>query len=266
MNIGFIGCGNMARAIIKGIIKNSAKTFKEVYAYDILQDSLRAFAAESGIRPTDSLDCLIAASDVVVLAVKPQVFGEILPTISKSLKDKNPLIVSIAAGKTTHYISSFLEYKARIGRIFPNLNAEVGQSVSAYCVSAHARKSDLDILKILCESFGAAVHLSEESFSVFGVLSGCAPAYSFLYISALANMAAQKGLDSQESLKIACQVALGSAMTLLKTGEAPEDLISKVCSPGGTTIEGIKVLKNEGFEEIIGRAFEASLNRDKELQ
>ncbi|MDR1630324.1 MAG: pyrroline-5-carboxylate reductase [Oscillospiraceae bacterium] len=265
MKIGFIGCGNMARPIIKGILKNAKETFDTVCVYDILREPLLAFCAETGaVAAKDSLS-LVAASDVVVLATKPQTFPELLPQIANGLKRKNPLVASIAAGKTLSYIGSFLGYDARLGRIFPNLNAEVGQSVSSYCVNENANEGDAEILRVICESYGMAVALPEELFSAFGVLSGCAPAYTFMYIGALASAAVENGLSAELALPVACQMALGSAQTLLKTGEQPDALIKRVCSPGGTTIEGVNYLRENGFEKTVRNAYQASFDKDKKL-
>jgi len=265
MKIGFIGCGNMAKPIIRGVIKNGLACCGDVYVYvyDIRRDDLTAFCADAGATAVYDYSGIIEVCELVVLAVKPQTLPEVLTETAAALKERRPLIVSIAAGKTTEYIASFLDYDAAVGRIFPNLNAEVKQAVSAYCVNAGACEKDREIIKEICETFGSAIELDESLFSVFGVLSGCAPAYTFMYIGALAKAAGENGLDADLALEVACLMAQGSAATLKHVGVEPEEMIRRVCSPGGTTIEGINYLRENGFEDTVKSAFRASYEKDK---
>lgn len=267
MRIGFIGCGNMAKPIIRGLIRKGSICGEtlSVYVYDIMRDMLREFCAAAGAVAVDSYADVVENCDVVVLAVKPQVFPELLPELADGLKKHRPFIVSIAAGKTTEYIASFFDHNAAVGRIFPNLNAEVGQSVSAYCANENVPENGKEILRGICESFGTAFELEEALFPVFGVLSGCAPAYTFMYIGALARAAEENGLDAAMALRVASRMAIGSAMTLEESGEKPGTLIGRVCSPGGTTIEGITYLHENGFEDTLKNAFRASYEKDKRI-
>lgn len=265
MKIAFLGVGNMAQPIISGIIENNVFSGENVILFDVDTVKLGSFAGSVGATTTDSAEASVWASDIVVLAVKPQIMEGLLKELSSALTLRKPAIISIAAGKTTEFINSCLDYDAPVARIFPNLNAKVSEAISAYCGNKFADAEFLATVEAIALSFGKAIQLDEQYFPVFGVLAGCAPAYTFLYIKGLTDAAVQAGLPYDLAYRTAIQVALGSAKLLDSVTETPEEMINRVCSPGGTTIEGIKTLKNNEFEEIIKKAFDASVNRDKSL-
>ena len=262
--IGFIGCGNMAKPIIRNTAEKCVFAKENIFVYDPDEAKLNEFCSSLGVNA--AADGFIPEScDVIVLCTKPQVFASILPGIGESIKDRDPLVASIAAGKTTDYICSLLGYEARCARIFPNLNAEVSGAVSAYTGNDRAGEDDIKLIGDICASFGECVRLPEELFSVFGVLGGCAPAYTFMFIDALAKSGEKYGLDSETAFKTAVQTVLGSAL-LLKSGVGePAQMVKKVCSPGGTTIEGVNVLEKDGLYALVDKAFKASFDRDKQL-
>lgn len=262
--IGFIGCGNMAKPIIRNTAEKGVFAKENIFVYDPDEVKLNEFCSSLGVNA--AADGFIPEScDVIVLCTKPQVFASILPGIGESIKDRDPLVASIAAGKTTDYICSLLGYEARCARIFPNLNAEVSGAVSAYTGNDRAGEDDIKLIGDICASFGECVRLPEELFSVFGVLGGCAPAYTFMFIDALAKSGEKYGLDSETAFKTAVQTVLGSAL-LLKSGVGePAQMVKKVCSPGGTTIEGVNVLEKDGLYALVDKAFKASFDRDKQL-
>lgn len=262
--IGFIGCGNMAKPIIRNTAEKGVFAKENIFVYDPDEAKLNEFCSSLGVNA--AADGFIPEScDVIVLCTKPQVFASILPGIGEIIKDRDPLVASIAAGKTTDYICSLLGYEARCARIFPNLNAEVSGAVSAYTGNDRAGEDDIKLIGDICASFGECVRLPEELFSVFGVLGGCAPAYTFMFIDALAKSGEKYGLDADTAFKTAVQTVLGSAL-LLKSGVGePAQMVKKVCSPGGTTIEGVNVLEKDGLYALVDKAFKASFDRDKQL-
>lgn len=253
----------MAQPIIKMMIKNKVVDPRSINVYDIDTKKLSEFCSENNTVASKNIFDSINRCNIVVLAIKPQLFSNVLSNIADSLKENDPVIISIAAGKTTEFISSFLDYNAKVARIFPNLNAEVGESISAYCGNKFVVKEQLSQIEAICKSFGQAVLLEEKLFPVFGVAAGCAPAYSFLFIDSLAKAARENGIPHDLANSIVTQVVLGSAKLLIDKSLAPTDVIKRVCSPGGTTIEGINSLNSDFFQDIIKKAFNASLEKDK---
>ena len=255
----------MAQPIIRNVAEKNVFYKNDIYVYDIDREKLVDFCKKTEVNAAESEKFIALHCDAVVLCTKPQVFPSLLPEISDDLAENKPLVISIAAGKTTDYISSFLSYDAAVARIFPNLNAEVGQAVSAYTGNVFVSEAQLDVVSEICRSYGEAEYLDENLFSVFGVLGGCVPAYSFMFIGALAKAGEENGLDSQTARKVAIQAVLGSAELLKRCGGDIDGWVSKVCSPGGTTIQGVNSLKESGLDDIVGKAFGSSYRRDKEL-
>lgn len=263
--IGFIGCGNMARPIIRNVKEKNVFDKDNIYVYDINKEMLAEFCKKTEINAAESEKEICRKCDVVVLCTKPQVFASLLPEIAEDMKNSNPLVVSIAAGKDTESIASLLGYKARVARIFPNLNAEVSEAVSAYTGNELVSEAEIELVGRICSSYGEARHLPESLFSVFGVLGGCVPAYAFMFIGALAKAGEANGLDGETAREVAVQAVLGSAKLLKELGGDTDEWIKKVCSPGGTTVQGINSLKNDDMEGLVASAFGKSLARDREL-
>lgn len=263
--IGFIGCGNMAQPIIKNVAEKNVFNKKNIYVYDIDKEKLDAFCKEKEINAAENEKQIAAECDVVVLATKPQVFPELLTHIAPELNKNQPLVVSIAAGKTTDFIASYLDYDAPVVRIFPNLNAQVGEAISAYTGNKFVNDAQLEKVCGICSSYGEAKYLDESLFSVFGVLGGCVPAYAFMFIGALAKAGVADGLDEETAREVAVQAVLGSAKLLKECGGDTEDWVKKVCSPGGTTIQGVTSLREADIDSVVKTAFHKSYMRDLEL-
>ena len=263
--IGFIGCGNMAKPIIRNVAEKNVFNKKDIYVYDIDREKLLDFCKKTEINAAESEKQIATECDVVVLCTKPQVFSSLLPEISDELAENKPLIVSIAAGKTTEYISSFLSYDAPVARIFPNLNAQVGEAISAYTGNKNISEEQLEKVCAICSAFGEAKLMNESLFSVFGVLGGCVPAYAFMFIGALAKAGVADGLDEKIARDVAIQAVLGSAKLLKECGGDIEEWVNKVCSPGGTTIQGVNSLRESDIDGVVKKAFHKSYMRDIEL-
>lgn len=265
MKIGFIGAGNMASAILEGAVRSGAFSASELCAYDVNSQKAEALKDTLGIATAESCAELIAQSDAVVLAVKPNVFPTLLPSIGADLQKKDPLVISIAAGKTIEFIAGLLPYLAAVVRVMPNINATVGEAMSAYCCNARVTEAQKALTEALCGSFGKVMALSESAFPLFGVLAGCAPAYSYMFIDALARAGVKNGMAKADALKIAAQTVYGSAKQILENSAHPWELVDRVCSPGGTTIEGVASLQADGLDAAVTRAVEAALGKDKRL-
>lgn len=265
MNIGFIGTGNLANAMIKGVLYAKAVDAKNIYAYDVDAAKLSLAAKNHGINQALSCEDLVEKCSVILLVVKPADFPSLLKQLDAKLKVKDPLIISSAAGNSLDYISSFLTYKPALVRIMPNINATIGEAMTAYCTNGSPTDEQISLVEKLCAAFGEVIPLDEKYFPMFGVIAGAAPAFAYMFIDELARAGVKIGLNKKLSLQIATQTVLGSAKYISQSGEHPYELIDKVCSPGGTTIEGIAALQEFGFPNAISKAVDRTLAKDVKL-
>lgn len=262
--LGFIGCGNMATAIIGGAVSSAFLKGDNICVFDVDAQKADFLNKEYGVNCCSSVEELAENCEYIVLAVKPQVFPAVLPQIKDKLNKTT--VISIGAGKTLEFIGSFLESNTPIVRVMPNINAKVGASMSAVCKNDYTDDAALDFVKGLCKSFGEVMELPESQFPLFGVIAGCSPAYSFMFIDSMAREAVKNGMKKDEALKICAQAVLGSAKMILEDKEHnPWALINSVCSPGGTTIEGVATLQEKHFDTAVMDAVKASLDKDKRL-
>lgn len=262
--LGFIGCGNMATAIINGAVSSEFLKGESICVFDVDMGKAEHLKKTCGVNCCSSVEEIAEKCEFVVLAVKPQIFPTVLPQIKDKLNKTT--VVSIGAGKTLEYIGSFLRCETPIIRVMPNINAKVGASMSAVCRNEFADENALAFVKGLCNSFGEVMELPESQFPLFGVIAGCSPAYSFMFIDSMAREAVKNGMKKDEALKICAQAVLGSAKMILEDKDNnPWALINSVCSPGGTTIEGVAKLQEEKFDTAVMDAVKASLDKDKKL-
>ncbi len=255
----------MAQAIIQGAIKSGIFKESEIVANDTNKEKLFAFAKTSGIKAETNLVQTVNSSEIIVLSIKPQIFPDVLPLIKPYIAGTGKLIISIAAGKTIKYIADFLGESTKIIRVMPNLNATVLEAMSAYCFSSTVTENDRRTAETLFNSVGKTISVPEEDFSAFSAVSGCSPAFVFMFINALSKAGEKFGLNPSQALNCAVQAVKGSAVQLENSSENPQELINRVCSPGGTTIEGVKSLDRENFYGIIEHAVKASYEKDKIL-
>ncbi len=260
MKIGFVGAGNLATAIIKGICKSAGNYSLAVF--DILSEKSEQLGKTYGVEVFKTAKDLASECDVVILIVKPKDFPAVCAEIGETLREKNPLVMSTAAGTQLTYIQSLLPYEAALVRLMPNMNAAVGESATAYCTTELVTESQRSFVEEFCSCFGKVFAVDEKLFSVFGVIGGCAPAFAFMFIDQLARAAVKHGMNKQLALDIAAQTVLGSASSILGSDLHPYELIDRVCSPGGTTIEGIAALQEFGFENAVNQAVIKAYEKD----
>ncbi|WP_195576126.1 pyrroline-5-carboxylate reductase [Paenibacillus sp. 1001270B_150601_E10] len=267
MRVGFIGAGNMASAIIRGVIAQSFIDAKQVYVTDHSPDKLKAFTEETGTIACCSSEELLERVDVVVLAVKPHQFEALLQPLKGLIQSRQPLIVSIAAGLTLERIQQMIGEDAPVAivRAMPNVNALVGASMSAIAGNAVATREQVQYLLDMFNAIGMAMELDEDSFSIFIGIAGSSPAYAYLFIDALARGALKAGMSKEKATRIAAQAVLGSAKMVLESEDAPWVLIDKVCSPGGTTIAGLCALEDAGFSSTVIKCVDATIAKDQEM-
>lgn len=265
MKLGFIGCGNMASAIIKGILARETVSGSDISVYDILTENTANAARLFGIQPCSNTKELIQNSDIIILAVKPKDLASVLNKNVTVLSEKNPLIISIAAGKTLEYLAGNLTYKAKLVRVMPNINAKVSEAMSGYCCSDSVSDEEKALVERIFSSVGKIMEIDENYFPLYGVIAGCSPAFGYLFINAMAEAAVKFGMNKQTALEISAQTILGSAKMILESDEHPWALIDQVCSPGGTTIEGVLSLQKNGFETAIHKAIAKAVDKDSKI-
>jgi len=261
--IGFIGGGNMAEALIKGLLAGAvpAERIMASEPSELRRDHLlEAF----GIRLADSNRELLESCDIVVLSIKPQIVAEVLEELSDVSMD-NKLMISILAGVTTASIEKFFTGAPRIVRVMPNTPALVGEGASAICRGHNASQEDLLVVKELFESVGIVQLIDERQMDAATGLSGSGPAYIYTVIEALADGGVREGLRRDIAHALAVQTVVGAALMVRETGEHPAILRDQVCSPGGTAIAGISTLEKNGLRTTLMEAVTASAGRSREL-
>lgn len=255
----------MASAIICGIIDNEAVKAEEVNVFDVYAPATDSIKAKYNINVFGSEEEIVKNSDTVVLAVKPNVLSSVLKKIDGALSDKDTLIISIAAGKSTEFIANELTHDNRIIRVMPNINAKVSEAICAYTANAKANDDDKKLTEKIFSAVGKIIYLEENYFPLFGVLGGCTPALAYMFIDELARAGVKNGMKKDVALKISAQAVLGSAKMILESDEHPYELIDKVCSPGGTTIEAVTSLQESGFNSAIHKAVDKAVEKDSKL-
>lgn len=265
MNIGFIGCGNMATAIIKGITNSNVVKNENIFVYDHTSQKLENLVAKFGITKCESASEVAKLADYVVLSVKPNVISTTLREVNIPLEESKSIIVSIAAGKSIEFIRDNLSHPNKIIRVMPNINAKVGASCSAYCANDEVTDKEKKDIEKVFGSIGSIIELDEKTFPLFSVIGGCSPAFVYMFIDALARAGVKNGMKKDVALKIAAQSVLGSAKMILESNTHPFELIDQVCSPGGTTIEGVTSLQADGFESAIHNAVQKAVDKDSKL-
>lgn len=264
MIVGFIGAGNMAGAIIRGMAGGGFRG-ENIWAYDPDEEKLRTLYGECGITICPSAESVASGVDTLVLAVKPQVLPGVLAGLTTVLHRCRPLVVSIAAGKDLAFLEEALGEGLPIIRVMPNINAKVGESMTAFCGNALTQDTHRASVRRIFEAVGEVIELDEKLFSAFSVIASCSPAYTLLYIDALAQAGVKYGIPKPMALKIASQSVLGTTRLLQESGEHPRALADQVCSPAGTTIAGVCSLQKSAFEAAVVAAADASMERDRQL-
>lgn len=266
MKYGFIGAGNMAGAIVKGMTREGSRfNGEDIFITSRTVASAAKLAEECGANVCQTGGEVVAACDVLVLAVKPQVLPEAVTPLEKGITAKKPLVISIAAGKTLDYLESLLPAGTPIVRVMPNINAKIGASTSGLCANTLVTEEQKETVREMFRTIGTVAEVPEKHFGIFSVIGGSSVAFAYLYMDVLARAALKAGMPKKQALEITAETVLGSAKMVLESGEAPWPLIDQVCSPGGTTIEGIAALQDAGFEAALTRAFDAVLEKDARL-
>ena len=264
MKIGFIGGGNMASAIIGGMIEKKVYTKDQVMASGKDAVSLENLHNKYGIEVTEDNAVVMNQADVVFLSVKPQVLPQVVAEISPMVKE-NQLFISIAAGKTIGWIEEQFGKEIKLVRVMPNTPALVGEGCSGLCANKGVAEDELLTVKEILDCCGTSYQVPEHLMDVVGAASGSGPAFVFMFMEAMADAAVAGGMPRDLAYKMVAQTVLGSGKLLLETGKHPGELKDMVCSPGGTTICGVKVLEEKGMRGAIMGALDSCIQKSKKL-
>ncbi|MCE5301295.1 MAG: pyrroline-5-carboxylate reductase [Spirochaetia bacterium] len=265
VKIGFLGAGNMAQAIMNGLVNSGMKKGLSISAYDINAAAVAAVSAKYGAKPVASAAELVEGCRVVILAVKPQNFAELFELIKGSLTSKH-LLISIAAGISTQKISSLAGKKAAIVRVMPNTPALVGMGAAGYSFTKAVGPADKKMASQILSTFcSAAIELPEEKLNAVTALSGSGPAYVFYFAEAMLKAADELGLNAADAKKLVIHTFKGSAELMEKSQETPAQLRIKVTSKGGTTQRALDVMESAGVAETVRLAVRAAKERADEL-
>ncbi|WP_283591956.1 pyrroline-5-carboxylate reductase [Clostridium butanoliproducens] len=262
--IGFIGSGNMGRAMIGGIIKSKLVEPKKVIISDLNQDKLNSVQEEFGVLTTMDSKEVVKKADIIILAVKPNIYDIVMESIKEHIT-KEKIIVTIAAGKTIENIETILGKSTKIVRTMPNTPALVNEGMSALCANKNVTEEELKEVKSIFDSFGESEIVSEYLIDSVVAVSGSSPAYVFMLIEAMADGAVIGGMPRDKAYKFAAQAVLGSAKMVLETGKHPGELKDMVCSPGGTTIEAVRTLESKGMRTAIIEAIVDCMNKSRDM-
>ena len=263
MKLGVIGAGNMGSAILRGYLAGGAEP-DSVAVCGHHPDRLEKMSQELGITLVDSAEELTAVSDIVLLAVKPKDVADVLTSINPFFTPEK-ILVSIAAGKTMKDLSTSCPLARKIIRVMPNTPAQVGSGMSALTRNDRVSDQDFGAVSAVFEGIGRVQEVPEGLMDAVTGLSGSGPAFVYMFIEALADGGVLCGLTRTQALELAAQTVYGSARMVLETGMHPAALKDAVCSPGGTTIEGVRELEAGGFRSTVMEAVAAACEKSKGL-
>ena len=250
MKLGFIGTGNMASAIMGGIIKNNVIPAEEIIGADLFAPGRERAQKEYGINVTADNKEVAQKAETIILSVKPQFYESVIADIKDVVTDKQ-IIITIAPGKTLAWLAEQFGKDVKIVRTMPNTPAMLGEGMTAATPNEHVTKEELDYACKILSAFGKVEVVTEHMMDAVVAVSGSSPAYVFIFIEAMADAAVAEGMPRAQAYKFAAQAVLGSAKMVLETGKHPGELKDMVCSPAGTTIEAVRVLEEKGFRSSV---------------
>ena len=262
--IGIIGCGNMGRGILEGVLNNGLAEADKVFIYDKNLSKTHEIGEELGVCVSETGLELMKEAEVVILAVKPNIYKPVLEEIKGAVRE-NQIIVTIAAGITLDFVEGILGQDKHIVRTMPNTPALVGEGMTAVVPGKGSREEDLKTVVDIFSGIGKVEIVPEYLIDAVTGVSGSSPAYVYMFIEAMADGAVLAGMPRDKAYKFAAQAVLGSAKMVLESGKHPGELKDMVCSPGGTTIEAVKSLEENGFRGVVINAVLACIERSREM-
>jgi len=261
--LGFLGFGNMGRAIANGLVERGAMNADAIMVFDI-DEAKRAEAMELGMSVADSAQALSAACDSMMIAVKPQSVAEVMDSIAGSLKP-GTLLISICAGISNSFYQEKIGADLRVIRVMPNTPALVGAGAAAISPNENCSDDDILLAKNIFDAVGLALVTPESTMDAVTALSGSGPAYFFYMVECLVKAAAAEGLSERDATELAGQTLLGAGKLLCGSGESADVLRERVTSKGGTTAAALRAFMEKGFEQTISAGVAAAAARSREL-
>lgn len=260
---GFIGFGHMASSLAKAIVKENnsmALTSRTL-------SKLENFKKEYGVKVYENNIDLASNAEYIFIGVKPMDVKGVLIEIAPILKQRQDhfVVVSMATGIKLNALKEYLGFDTKIIRIMPNLPVSIGQGVTSFVGNEFVDDDDLKELVQLLDQSGITMELEESQMDIASCISGCSPAYIYLFADGLIQAGMKNGLSYEDAKRMSCQALIGSGSVLLHSEKTADVLASEICTPGGTTIEGVKVLKEKGIENIVVDTVDASYQRTLEL-
>lgn len=262
--LGFIGCGNMAKAMIGGILSSRVIENTQIIASAKSDKTISQVSQQFGIEVIKINKEVAKASDIIILAVKPQYYDEVIQEISSEINE-NKIIVSIAPGKTLERLEYNFGKPIKIIRTMPNTPALVCEGITAVCKNELVTDDEINYICDLFKGFGKTEIIEERLMDAVVAVSGSSPAYIYIIIEAMADAAVLEGMPRAQAYKFAAQAVLGSAKMVLDTNKHPGELKDNVCSPGGTTIEAVRVLEEKGVRSAIIEAMKACAKKSRSM-
>ena len=261
LQLGFIGTGRIARALIAGL---STRPNTTLYGFDSNASTLCDIAADYPVRSVISIPAMAEQAQVIILAVKPYQIADVLAELKPSLTADH-LIISVAAGISSEFIRANGIADLKVIRVMPNTPAFVGEGMTAICRGTHASDADVALAHDLFSAIGRVALLEESQMDAATALSGSGPAYMFHMLNSLAEGGVQCGLSYSDALLLATQTMLGAAKMALNSPKTPDELKLDVTTPGGTTEAGLKIMDEQNISQILIDAVAAAAHRSREL-
>ena len=264
MKIGFIGLGNMATAMIGGILKQGNVLKEDIIGADAFAEAAKKATDVFGITAMGSNVEVAQNCDILVLSVKPQFYESVIAEIKDVIKEEQ-IVITIAPGKTIAWLTEQFGKACKFVRCMPNTPALVGAGCTGVCKSELVTEEEMERVLTLLSSFGIARVVNEGLMDVVVGVSGSSPAYVFMFIEAMADAAVAEGMPRKTAYEMAAQAVLGSAKMVLETGKHPGELKDMVCSPAGTTIQAVKTLEAKGMRSAVMEAMQVCIDKSRSL-
>lgn len=261
--IGFIGAGNMGGAILGGILNSKMIDNNHIIASAKSDRTIEKIKNDYNVNVTKDSKEVVEFSDLIVIGVKPDIYDEILEEIKDLINDK--IIITIAAGKTIEAMEKIIGDDKKIVRTMPNTPSLVGEGMTSLSPNKNISEEELSFVKSIFDSLGKSEVVKEDLIHAVIGASGSSTAYAFMFIEAIADGAVRAGMPRDKAYTFASQGVLGAAKMVLDTGKHPGELKDMVCSPGGTTIEAVKVLEEEKFRGAVLKAIDSCIKKSVEM-